>query len=290
MREYVSLIIDIENSRVYSPVDRNNIQGLIVETIKCLNKVFDSALEFCVAFSAGDEVQGLFRDITSAVLYLRIFEMMLSPVKIRAGFGIGEWNIKIEHGVSTQQDGPAYHRGREAIEAVRKTLMQRYRINSDNDNALINNLLNASYVLKEQQGDMQNIVLIIMELLYPFEKKGSTVYDYNTIKGLIEMKYNYCNVMNSSSTLAGKLNRKVKIQNSNTESLKIVEPIFIDGINFDSEKIIIKKNMSKNIAAIVDSTRQNVDMLIKRGNSIIIRNMDYIALQYIEREYGERHV
>jgi transcriptional regulator len=44
--------------------------------------------------------------------------------------------------------------------------------------------------------------------------------------------------------------------------------------------------MSGNIAEIIGTTRQNIDNIIKRGNSLIIRNMDYVALQYIEKSYG----
>lgn len=269
MSNYVSLIADIENSRGYSVLERNHIQKYMFRYIEALNQVFEKSLEFSVVFSAGDEIQGLFRDITDAVLYMRILEMLIRPVKMRVGIGIGEWNIKIEDGVSTQQDGPAYHRARTALDEVRKKQIQRYRIISDAcDDELVNNLLNASYVLKEQQGDMQNTAYIMMELLYPFIKAGE-ILDYDVIVELFEGKHE---------------------SRIGTGIEKISEPVIIDGKNFDSEKVIIKRGMSTHIAKIMGCSRQNTDKLIKRGYAIAIRNMDYVALQYIEREYGKIYV
>ena len=77
MRNYVSLIMDIEKSRRYS-VDR-------------LNELFQENIEYDVTFSAGDELQGLFNDVIVAVMYFRLFEMLVKPVKLRAG--IGGWRV-----------------------------------------------------------------------------------------------------------------------------------------------------------------------------------------------------
>lgn len=286
MLNYVSLIIDIESSRKYSIDDRNHMQKFIIECVGYLNKAFEQSLEFPFIFSAGDEMQGLFNNITSAILYKRIFEMMIHPVRIRAGIGVGEWNVKIENGSSTQQDGPAYHRARRAIEEVRKRQTQRFRIDSDNSDEMINHLINASGPLKEQQGYMQNIAQIIMEFLYPFEKDEWIIYDSHTMRELLNIKYNYKIGMPSFKTTYSYQARKRSVtEELNTEQLKTIAPVYIDGMNFDSEEVIIKRNMSSNIAKIMGSKRQNADMLIKRGHIIEIRDMDYVALQYIERGY-----
>lgn len=270
MRNFVSLIIDIEESRGYSVDTRNEIQKYIAECIKKLNIIYQESIEFEVVFSAGDEIQGLFHDITSAFLYLRLFEMMIWPVKIRAGLGIGEWNIKMKNGISTQQDGPAYHRARQAIDEVEKRQTQRFRINSADNDDFDNYLINASFVLKERQGNMQNIALVITELLYPFEKHKFVNFN-KIIVDLLNMKFDFKLVVQSA--------RKPETE------FHVIEPIRIDGGNFDAEEVIIKKNMSSNIAKILDCQRQNADMLIKRGNSVVIRSMDYTALQYLERKH-----
>ena len=59
-----------------------------------------------VEFSAGDEVQGLLSSPEAAFLYFRMFSMLISPVKMRAGIGVGEWNIKIENASTTPRMAP----------------------------------------------------------------------------------------------------------------------------------------------------------------------------------------
>lgn len=270
MGNFVSLIIDIEESRSYSVDARNDMQKYIADYMKKMNILYKKSMEFEVVFSAGDEFQGLFHDITSAFLYLRLFEMLIWPVKIRAGLGIGEWNIKLKNGVSTQQDGPAYHRARQAIDEVEKKQTQRYRIKSDDNDDFVNNLINASLVLKDRQGNMQNITLLIIELLYPFEKYPLIKND-KSIVDLLNMRYEFKHGVQSTRELELKIN--------------VIDPISINGERFDAEEVIIKKNMSSHIAKILDCKRQNADMLIKRGNSLVIRSMDYTALQYLERKH-----
>ena len=284
MLKYVSLIIDVENSRGYDTEERNVMQEFMIDCIKKLNVLFSGAIQFEMTFSAGDEMQGLFRDVTSAVLYLRLFEMLIRPVKIRAGIGVGEWNVKIEDGLSTEQDGPVYHRARQAIEEVYKKQTQRYRICSGLDDTLMNHLLNASCILKEQQGYMQNIAFIIMELLYPFSKGDLVVYKHDIITDLLKIKYEYkigkrTNYQKALGLYSGDADTCL-----HEDVLYVVDAINIDGASLESEDMVIKKNMSSNIAEVLGCKRQNADMLIKRGNSIVIRTMDYTALQYLERE------
>ena len=87
MNQYVSLIMDIEKSKSYSISDRNEMQHYIDKCVKNLNNLFDEGIQCEVTFSAGDELQGLFNDVVTALLYFRMLEMLVKPVKIRAGHG-----------------------------------------------------------------------------------------------------------------------------------------------------------------------------------------------------------
>lgn len=82
----------MKRSRSYSVEDRNSIQNFIITVIEELNEVFSGSLAKNVEFSGGDEVQGLFLDPEAAYLYFRMFCMLIFPVEIRAGIGVGEWN------------------------------------------------------------------------------------------------------------------------------------------------------------------------------------------------------
>ena len=89
MKDYTALIVDLEKSRSYTPEVRNSIQNYILSVMRALNELYENSLAKEVEFSAGDEVQGLFFSPESAYLYLRMLSMLVFPVKVRAGIGIG---------------------------------------------------------------------------------------------------------------------------------------------------------------------------------------------------------
>lgn len=285
MLNYVSLIMDIEKSRNYRIDERNKIQNYITHCITRLNELFEEHMKYRVTFSAGDELQGLFYDVTSAIMYFRLLELLLKPVKMRAGIGVGEWTIRVDNGLSTQQDGPVYHRARTAIEEVYKKQFHNIRICSDRDDILANHLINASSTLKNQQIYMQNMVLVIMELLCPFMKDKTKLEDYELVKAILEDKFEY--KIGKGQYSDGK--KEIRFAHSEVNGMEdfYINPIYINGTIEEAEEYIFVKNIAKNIADILNCTRQNVDSIIRRGNVNKIRELDYIALQYIEKIYGD---
>lgn len=285
MRNYVTLIMDIKKSRTYVTEDRIELQKYVSYCIDMLNELFRENIEHDVTFSAGDELQGLFNDTTVAVMYFRLFEMLLKPVEIRAGIGVGEWTIKIDNGSSTQQDGPAYHKARQAIKEVYRNTLHNVRICSDKDDVMANHLINASLTLKNQQIYMQNIALVILELLCPFVKWDMNVDKYQIIRELLEIKFEYRIGRARMSYL--RKEQLVKNERLYFSEMCLLKPIYIDGMLEEAEKHIVVKNISSTIAEILNCSRQNVDNILKRGNSYKIRELDYMALQYIEKMYRE---
>lgn len=283
MENYVSLIIDIEKSKAFEVNIRNEIQKYISDCIIILNDLFKEEMECFVTFSAGDELQGLFHDVVAAVLYFRLFEVLMNPVKVRAGIGIGEWSVKIENGLSTQQDGPVYHRARKAIEEVHKSQLQNIRIFSVKDDIWTNHLINASVILKRQQISTQNLVQVIIELLYPFVANDMSWGDLNRIKELLEIKYK---IGPKSFSVAGKTRTNLENRKLDIDEITVIDTILIDGKIKDVEDILLKRNMTTIVSKILGCTRQNVDSIVKRGNVNKIRELDYMALQYIEQRYG----
>lgn len=285
MRNYASLIMDIEKSRRYSVEDRTELQKFISYSVDRLNELFKENIEYDVTFSAGDELQGLFNDVTVAVMYFRLFEMLVKPVKLRAGIGVGEWTIRIENGLSTQQDGPAYHRARYAIDEVRKKSFQNIRIISDWDDVMANHLVNASGVLKEQQIYMQNISSVILELLCPFVKEHMNINIYGSVRELLEKKFEY--KIGQPFRVGPRRDAPEKSVSLQFPFISLLEPIYINGDIIEAEEQIMIKNVSSAISDILGCTRQNVDSILRRGNANKIRELDYMALQYIERVYRE---
>ncbi len=285
MRNYASLIMDIEKSRRYSVEDRTELQKFISYSVDRLNELFKENIEYDVTFSAGDELQGLFNDVTAAVMYFRLFEMLVKPVKLRAGIGVGEWTIRIENGLSTQQDGPAYHRARYAIDEVRRKSFQNIRIISDWDDVMANHLVNASGVLKDQQIYMQNASSVILELLCPFVKEDMSIDIYGSVRELLEKKFEY--KIGQPFRVGPRRDAPEKSVSLQFPLNSFLEPIYINGDIVEAEEQIMIKNVSSVISEILGCSRQNVDSILRRGNANKIRELDYMALQYIERVYRE---
>lgn len=284
---YVSLIIDVEQSKKYRIDERNEIQHYMLIYSKWLNELFGGHIKYAVTFSAGDELQGLFLDVTTAVMYFRLLEILLKPVKIRGGIGVGEWTVKIEDGISTQQDGPVYHRARRAITEVHTTQLHNIRISSERGDDLSNYLINASNVLKRQQIYKQNYVLTILELCYPFIK-GNVCNNYEIIqREILAAKCEYIMRMGryNYNKEAMYINPYEGLYRDRGKMLPM-DPIRIDGYLADAEDLIRKRNMAFEVAEIMECTRQNADSIIKRGNANKIRELDFVALQYIENQYG----
>lgn len=285
MTNYVSLIMDIENSKTYGVRDRNEMQHYIDKCIKNLNSLFYREMQCEVTFSAGDELQGLFNDVVTALLYFRMLEMLMKPVKIRAGIGVGGWTVKMEQGLSTQQDGPAYHNARQAIKEAYSMQLQNIRICSNEDDMLANHLINASLPLKRQQIYMQNIVQVLIELLFPFVPEHVDINRYDVVKELLAIKFEY-RLGSKNGGLYSRRNIVMEHGYLNLNEIPDTLPIYIDGEVVDAESTIIKKNTATIISEILQCSRQNVDSIMRRGNSNKIRELDYVALQYVKKIYG----
>lgn len=289
--DYIALIVDIEKSKGYQTTDRIEMQSFMNKCIGNLNSLFQEQMKFDVVFSAGDEIQGLFSDVTSAVLYFRLLELMMKPIKIRAGIGVGEWTVKLEEGVSTQQDGPTYHRARKAIEEVKIMKLHNIRICSDTEEdfsqeILVNHLLNASLPLKNQQIYMQNIVQVIFELLYPMIGDTAILYDYSVIKELICNKLEY-RLGAKNGENYWERNKNLKKDRIGEGGIAQIKPIYINGDLVEVEEIM-EKNVAVSISEILRCTRQNVDNIMRRGYVNKIRELDYVALQMTKKIYGRK--
>lgn len=283
--KYTAFMVDIVKSKKLSKENREEVQYYIKRCLEVLNRVFRPSLEFDVIFSAGDEFQGLFHDPSSAVLYYRLLKMILAPLDIRCGIGVGEWDVKIENGTSSEQDGSAYHNAREAIQLAHNTSGSYIVLNAKSENDLyINTLLNASYLLMQKQSMYQNQVHLLIELMLPLVDNNSMRLDMlKEILPLMQDKekldfYTYSNTK--------KNNVIQNIYNATFDS----EPINILSEYIVKEKMLlepsIKKGISTKIAGITDTTRQNIDNVIASANILAIRNIDLTALIFIHRNYA----
>ncbi len=282
MENYTALIIDLKRSRSYSVEDRNSIQNYIITVIQHLNTVFLHTVARDVEFSAGDEVQGLFNSPEAAYLYFRMFSMLISPVEIRAGIGVGEWNVKVEHASTTAQDGPVYHNARYAIENVKDALGYSVLLYSGNNNdVFLNGVINTSFVLTSKHSEYQNELMLLSELLYPIDSHH--VIDcskMNLISKLVVLKnkLNYYNYYKKSRSV-----KKYPFDEIEYVNL-VTNPI--DATNDDGTFYVSsgkKRGMTTQLSELLKISRQSIEKTFKTASIYEARNSTIVALKFMDK-------
>jgi len=282
---YTAFMADIVNSKKILKKDREQIQIFVKLCLGTLNNIFKQSLEFNVIFSAGDEVQGLFKSPTAAFLYLRLLKMILSPLQIRCGIGVGELDVNISNGTSTEQDGPAYHNARAAILGAHNKNESCVLFNADNENDIyINTLINMSLLFEKKQSQYQNQVLFLTELKFPlFDSNEMDLQAFTQIFTLTQNKVKQEWYVNKKNISENKINLFTEISTD-------FEPFNIFSSSVLESKLVLtstlKKGISKKIANITLTSRQNIDSVIKSGYIAEIRNNDATVLLFIHKTFA----
>lgn len=267
MQKYTALIMDLKKSREYSFENRNQIQTNILKVIDILNNVFKTSLEKEVTFSGGDELQGLFSSAEAAYLYFRLFSMLVSPVKIRAGIGIGEWNVVVESEGSTAQDGSAYHNARYAINSTKDGLGYAVLVYSGSScDVTVNSLLCANSIITEKQSDYQNKVMLLSELLYPVDLYG--IIDSFELRKAVNL-----------------IIEKEKLHDYNLADFS-PEKIINDIAENDNDFFVTEgkvRGLPMQLAKVMGVTRQSVDRTIKNANIYEARNLALATVKYLKQ-------
>mgnify|MGYP000011631786 CR=1 FL=1 len=280
--KYSVLMIDIVNSKKLSNVDREDIQIFIKKSLNVLNEIFKPSLVFDVVFSAGDEVQGLFKNPVAPFLYFRLLRMIIDPVKIRCGIGIGDWEVKIKDGMSTEQDGSAYHLAREAIEVAHKKseINIIFKSNTKND-YYINSLISATYEFAQKQTNQQRLVSLLIELFSPlYLERDMSLDDFGKFIFLLKNRDSIDYFKLNSFTLDSS-----KFENISEEynPIDILEKLNNSESIYDKPTMI--KGISFKVSDILETSRQNIEKSIKSSNVEILRNLDLTALMFIYDNY-----
>lgn len=286
-RGYAALMMDVKKSRNYSQSERNIIQHYLVDVLEILNQIFQRELVREVAFSAGDEVQGLFENQESAYQYYRMFELFLHPVKIRAGIGVGDWEVRMEGQGSTSQDGTAYHHARYAIEHAQNEDESGVLLYSGSDlDCVINALIGYVSVMVQRRSIHQNQLALITEWMFPLlEKENSGLSDGEY------MELNYILVRKTGfDHEIGRVNKSLPLDRLNREALCDVGVVFLreekpsDGFYITRGK---QRGIPTQLANTLAMSRQSVEKALRAGDVFLARNMVLAALKEM-REIGGR--
>lgn len=286
MSHYYVLIVDIKKSRDYDYKERESLQNLISGSLKHLNRLFDAGIEKPVMFSAGDEVQGLFRDPTTAYLYYRMLSLLLRPDAIRGGIGAGNWQVRMDDTDSTVQDGTAYYHARDAIVEAKANRYYDivFRSGSLQDD-VGTVLMDHSMGICKMRTTMQNDMALVIELLFPLvsgrqdrseewgaENGRSSDHarsaDSDSLREIFELLSRYMNTMPNKPRKPDLV--KGILRNYEHLSTSFPRKVFLDGHTSSKGEphVLLKgdlQGVSYELSELSGMTRQGIDRQLTRG-------------------------
>lgn len=280
--QYAALMIDIIDSRRLASEDREPLQVHVKDCIQVLNGIFEPSLEKEVIFSAGDEVQGLFRESTAALLYARLFRRLIFPIKVRVGIGVGGWETRIDSGTSNEQDGSSYHKARAAISSLSDSDNSSIRVNSGSkDDIFVNTYIDSSLLIERKQSTYQAQLLLLMEIMFPIFDSGAMKQDrYSNVIGLVR-KWSRSSCYPASVKPDRNWDRLTDDSFTEDQAIFLSKHVSIN--NTSGRYSTAKRGISKKISEIWGTTRQNIESIMKAGNIEEIRNIDLVALYFMQK-------
>lgn len=166
----IAVIGDIVQSKDISR--RDAFQRKLTTTLKALGHEKGSGLASPFTITLGDEFQAVYRSAAGLWGDLATVLTALHPTQVRFGIGVGELTTKLNPKQALGMDGPAFHRARAAITALKEGA-GRFRIvgEHEEDWALANHSL--AFVSHHLAGWGRNRLEILAALL-----QGRTVSEF----------------------------------------------------------------------------------------------------------------
>ena len=276
---YAALIVDLKNSRSYSHEERNLIQHFIDETIHVLNRIYYDNIVRDVDFSAGDEIQGLFKSSDAAYTYYRMLSMLLHPIKTRAGIGVGSWDVQLENKGTTGQDGRAYHNARFAIENADEIEGYPILIYSESSaDMMINTVIGAAASITAKQTVNQNQIMLITELLFPIYSSCTYSLEFNAphqIQPLLQRKHDLDHRIEEVA-------KPLPLDHVAPDAIVAISPINALETSEDFSFLITngkKRGIPTALSKLLGIRRQTIEKTLKAGNIFTARNMAIAAIK-----------
>lgn len=136
---YCVLTADIHQSRLAA--NRKELQEKIEAQLQTVNQTFANFIKVPFTITLGDEWQGIVQDLPVAYEIAAHFIEKFHPVRLAIGIGEGKietaWRER-----SSEMDGEAFHRSRNALEEARqKNRTIRFATSHTNEDILLNAIL-----------------------------------------------------------------------------------------------------------------------------------------------------
>ena len=272
---YTVLMVDIRKSRQYQQRERQELQDFCLKTVDLLNRIFSEALVKNVEFSAGDELQGLFKRMDVVFLYLRLLRMLLWNKEIYAGIGHGDWTVQVERRGTTFQDGPVYHHAREALEACKKAKDYSVVVCTDAGlDGVSSALLNSLFSLNERLTRYQNELWLLLEILWPVG--DPLMLNESHIRDMVDL-------LDYKSTLSI---FKKEAQRSIFRTIK-GNGMFIRPARKRKDDVLMPGHLHGAVSTLTELTglqQQSIDKALRNSNIFVERNTAFALVEYLQRE------
>lgn len=287
MQNYTVLMMDLRASRSFPVPEREELQVSISKAIKVLNHLFQPGIKHEVDFSAGDEVQGLFIKPETAYLYLRWFKMLLYPIQVHAGLGIGEWNIRLVGQSTAAQDGPAYHHARKAVEAVKSESEYESLLYSGNPaDACVNAAISLVEALVKGHNLYQNELMLAYELWYPLGQREAldtqALAEIGQLLGERRKKAHMEPAVGSSRS-----NRRLPFEKLTQQGFAVeaIDPALpADAFYITTGK---QRGIAKEFADLLGISRQSADKNLSNARIPAARNGSIAVVGLLRQFYGK---
>lgn len=164
---YVAIIGDIIDSKKID--DRFITQENLIMALTTINEKYKDLIASKFEITLGDEFQGLLKKRKNIMNIIADIEMLMYPIRIRFGVGIGKISTNINYDNSSKVDGPAYYYAREMVNKLNK---MKYKYEGTQSNImictggkntefdiLINSILSVCTALKYKWTDRQNEII-----------------------------------------------------------------------------------------------------------------------------------
>jgi len=271
-KDYTALIFDVIESRKFK--DRFEIQTFLKKSVEICNSLFHTSLCKPVMFSAGDEMQGLFYSAQGAYRYFAFFSRLAYPVQFRCGIGFGSLDVFSDDWMTTELDGPAYHRAREAIALCHEGLEQPVIFNSARaSDRYVNGLLGSSLLLIQAMKPKTTILYSFAEFLdshlVPHWK--DLVTDIGMIDAHLTQQQSIC----SNTIPSYKPSFSITLSEACFEEPDSAEEDILTSQPW-------KRGLNGRIAQALGIRRQYVDAVVRTNNFAQLRNFEALIGEMIQ--------
>ena len=278
---YTVLMVDIRKSRQYQQWERQELQDFCLKTVELLNGLFADALVKNVEFSAGDELQGLFKRMDAAFLYLRLLRMLLWNKDVYAGIGHGDWTVQVVGHGTTFQDGPAYHHARKALEACKKAKDYSVVVCTDTGlDGMGSALLNSLFSLNERLTQYQNELWLLLEILWPVG--DPLLLNESHVWDMVDL-------LNDKSTLTI---FKKEAQRSIFRTIKANGMFIRPTQKQRGRDVLMPGHLHGAVSKLTELTglqQQSIDKALRNSNIFVERNTAFAMVEYLQKELkGEK--